>query len=169
MDVKRAPADAHAEALSAIECLRQLTELFTARREQLAEAVGLTEHQWAVLEQTTSEHFMPSMFARSRQSSAAAVSKTLRQLMVKGLVSVVIDEKDGRQRHYELTSKGRRVMEQLRENREAAVLDVWMTFEPKRLRAFTEFAHELSEKLARYSRRADQKTSTSARVKPRDR
>lgn len=157
MAVKSAPPDAHAEALRAIGCLRQLTELFTARREQLAAAVGLTEHQWAVLEQTTSEHFMPSMFARSRQSSAAAVSKTLRQLIDKGLVSAVIDAKDGRQRRYELTPKGRRVMDQLRLNREAAVRDIWMKFEPKRLRAFTEFATELSERLESYSRRADKK------------
>jgi len=166
--VKPALPDAHAEALSAIACLRQLTELFTARREQLADAVDLTEHQWAVLEQTTSEHFMPSMFARSRQSSAAAVSKTLRQLIDKGLVSAAIDAKDGRQRHYALTSKGHRVMEQLRQNREAAVRDVWMTFEPKQLRAFTEFATELSSKLEVYSRRADNKISTLARIKPRD-
>lgn len=154
---KSASSDPHAEALSAIACLRQLTELFSARREQLAAAVDLTEHQWAVLEQTTSEHFMPSMFARSRQSSAAAVSKTLRQLIDKGLVSAAIDEKDGRQRRYELTAKGRRVMDQLRQNREAAVRDIWMKFEPKRLRDFTEFATELSEKLESYSRRADKK------------
>ena len=157
MVAKLSSNDLHAEALAAIACLQQLSELFSARREQLAATVDLTEHQWAVLEQTTSEHFMPSMFARSRQSSAAAVSKTLRQLIDKGLVSVAIDEKDGRQRHYELTPKGRRVMEQLRHSREAAVRDVWMKFEPQRLRAFTEFASELSERLEQYSRRADQK------------
>jgi DNA-binding MarR family transcriptional regulator len=154
---KPTPTDAHAEALRAIGCLRQLTELFTARREQLAAAVGLTEHQWAVLEQTTNEHFMPSMFARSRKSSAAAVSKTLRQLIDKGLVSAAIDANDGRQRHYQLTPKGRRVMDQLRQSREAAVRDVWMKFDPKRLSAFAEFATELSESLERYSRRADKK------------
>jgi DNA-binding MarR family transcriptional regulator len=160
--VTRNPAaDPHAESLAAIACLQQLTELFQARREQLAGEVGLTEHQWAVLEQTTSEHFMPSMFARSRQSSAAAVSKTLRQLIDKGLVLAAIDEKDGRQRHYELTSKGRRVMEQLLQSREAAIRDVWMKFEPKRLRAFSEFASELCERLEQYSRRADQKQGSS--------
>lgn len=147
--------DARAEALSAIACLQQLTELFQSRREQLASEVGLTEHQWAVLEQTTSEHFMPSMFARSRQSSAAAVSKTLRQLIEKGLVSVGIDAKDGRQRRYELTTKGRRIMEQLRQSREAAIRDVWLKFDEKRLHAFTDFATELCEQLERYSRRAD--------------
>lgn len=159
MAAKTTPLDAHAEALSAIAGLRQLTELFQARREQLAAAVDLTEHQWALLEQTTNEHFMPSMFARSRQSSAAAVSKTLRQLIDKGLVSATIDEKDGRQRRYELTTKGRRVMEQLRQNREAAVRDIWMKFDTKRLRAFTEFATELSDRLERYSRRADKNSS----------
>jgi len=110
---------------------------------------------------------MPSMFARSRQSSAAAVSKTLRQLIDKGLVSAAIDEKDGRQRHYELTDKGQRAIGQLRQNREAAVQDIWMTFEPKQLQTFTEFATELCSKLDRYSRRADQ-NNTWARVKPRN-
>lgn len=149
--------DVHAEALSAIARLQQLTELFQARREQLAGEVGLTEHQWAVLELTTNEHFMPSMFARSRQSSAAAVSKTLRQLIDKGLVSAAINARDGRQRRYELTVKGRRVMDQLRKSREVAVNDIWLKFDAKRLRAFTEFATELCEQLERYSRRADNK------------
>jgi DNA-binding MarR family transcriptional regulator len=159
---KSPPRDARAEALSAIAGLRQLTDLFEARREQLAEAVGLTEHQWEVLEQTTNEHFMPSMFARSRKSSAAAVSKTLRQLIDKELVSAVIDENDGRQRRYELTGKGRRVLLQLRQSREEAVRDIWMKFDPKRLRAFTEFAGELSEKLEQYSRRVDKKQQSSS-------
>jgi DNA-binding MarR family transcriptional regulator len=159
---KHPPLDPRAEALSAIACLGRLTALFTARREQLAAAVELTEHQWAVLEQTTSEHFMPSMFARSQQSSAAAVSKTLRQLIDKGLVSAVIDPNDGRQRRYELTAKGRRVMDQLRQSREAAVRDIWMKFEPRRLRAFTAFASELSSKLERYSRRADRTQPTTS-------
>jgi DNA-binding MarR family transcriptional regulator len=158
---KRAVVDAYAESLSAIAYLQQLTQLFQARREQLAAAVGITEHQWAVLEQTTSEQFMPSMFARSQQSSAAAVSKTLRQLIEKGLVSAVIDKKDGRQRRYDLTTKGRRVMDRLRESREAAVRDIWMKFEPARLRAFSGFARELCSKLERYSRRADKKRQVS--------
>lgn len=157
MAANRRPAEAHTEALSAIACLQRLTEVFQARREQLACDVGLTEHQWAVLEQTTSEHFMPSMFARSRRSSAAAVSKTLRQLIDKGLVSAAIDAKDGRQRHYELTAKGRKVMDQLRQSRSAAIRDVWLKFDEKRLRAFSEFAGELCEQLESYSRRADKK------------
>lgn len=157
MAVKTVPPDSYADALRAIGCLQQLAELFAARREQLAATVELTEHQWAVLEQTTREHFMPSMFARSRQSSAAAVSKTLRQLIEKGLVRASIDVNDGRQRHYELTPKGRRVMEQLHQSRELAVRDIWMKFEPKRLRAFAEFATELSERLETFSRRADKK------------
>ncbi|HEY5959418.1 MAG TPA: winged helix DNA-binding protein [Polyangiaceae bacterium] len=159
---KAVPRDVHVEALAAIAGLRQLTDLFQARREQLAETVGLTEHQWEVLEQTTSEHFMPSMFARSRQSSPAAVSKTLRQLIDKELVSAAIDENDGRQRRYELTPKGRRILLQLRQSREAAVRDIWMKFEPKRLRAFTEFAMELSEKLEQYARRADKKQPSAS-------
>ncbi len=65
----------------AIGHLGRLSELFQKRRVQLAESVGLTEHQWGVLEEIALDHFMPSMFARQRESSAAAVSKTLRQLL----------------------------------------------------------------------------------------
>ena len=66
--------------------------------EQLAQSVGLTEHQWGVLEEISTEHFMPSMFARQRDSTPAAVSKTLRQLIDKGLIEVKLNKSDGRQR-----------------------------------------------------------------------
>src|SRR5688572_13926862 len=89
--------------LDSIEQLQRLADLFVQRREQLARAVGLTVQQWHVLEEISDEHFMPSMFARSRESSAAAVSKIIRQLLDKGLVAVAVDAKDGRVRRYTLT------------------------------------------------------------------
>jgi DNA-binding MarR family transcriptional regulator len=82
----------------AIACLGRLADAFRRRREQLALSVGLSDGQWGVLEEISREHFMPSMFAKTRDSSAAAVSKTLRQLLDKDLVSVTLSKSDGRQR-----------------------------------------------------------------------
>jgi len=62
----------------AIEAMTALTEIFERRREVLARDAGITIEQWRVLEEISTEHFIPSMFARSRDSSAAAVSKILR-------------------------------------------------------------------------------------------
>ena len=74
-------------AHQAIEQLQKLSELFQQRRVQLAKTVKLTEQQWRVLEEVSTEHFIPSMFARNRESSPAAVSKIIRQLTEKGLIS----------------------------------------------------------------------------------
>src|SRR6187402_2780311 len=104
-----------------IERLQQLTELFEARRQQLARSVGLTEQQWRVLEEISTAHFIPSLFARDRESSAAAVSKVLRQLIDKELVRVSISDKDARQRDYELSDSGKRVMSELRTRRQHAI------------------------------------------------
>jgi len=82
--------------MPAIACLQLLTDLFAERRQQLARSVGLSDQQWAALEEISSEHFMPSLFARQRESSAAAVSKILRQLLHKDLVSVRLGVRDGR-------------------------------------------------------------------------
>ena len=132
----------------AITQLQRLAELFQRRRAQLAAGVGLTEHQWSVLEEISTEHFMPSMFARQRESSAAAVSKTIRQLIDKGLVSVSLNPNDGRQRNYVLSAKGRDVMRRLRKSREAAIEQVWLKLPIGRVRAFSAFAAELNDKLA---------------------
>lgn len=105
----------------AIASLQRLADLFAARREQLAGEAGLTVQQWRVLEEISGEHFMPSMFARAQESSPAAVSKVLRQLLDKGLVAAAVGERDGRQRRYTLTAKGRRTMEALRASRERAI------------------------------------------------
>lgn len=146
--------------MAAIGELSRLSELFQKRREQLAAQVGLTEHQWGVLEEIATEHFMPSMFARRRESSAAAVSKTLRQLIDKELIAVSVDASDGRQRRYELSSYGRTVLSQLRQYREEAIDHVWKTFGNESLQQFCSFAGELSEKLESLIAREAQKTDT---------
>jgi DNA-binding MarR family transcriptional regulator len=150
MDQKRS-ASVHA----AIACLQRLTEVFQQRRVQLALSVGLSEQQWAVLEQVSSEHFMPSMFARSRESSAAAVSKILRQLVDKGLVTARVDAIDARQRRYELTAGGKKAMATLRRNREKAIESVWMPLPTKDLEHFAEFGTRLTESLEKYTKQGD--------------
>src|SRR5689334_13203234 len=146
-------ADAH----SAIECLGRLASLYQERREQLAESVLLTDQQWGVLEEIATEHFMPSLFARRRDSSPAAVSKILRQLVDKGLVVATIAKVDARQRNYALTAKGKRTMELLRENREAAIRDVWLALDAEGMRAFTAFGKQLIERLEQYASAAPHK------------
>jgi DNA-binding MarR family transcriptional regulator len=131
----------------AIVHLQRLADLFQKRREQLAASVGLTEHQWSVLEEIATEHFMPSMFAKQRQSSAAAVSKTIRQLVNKGLVTVSLASDDARQRRYELTAKGKRAMAELREARQHAIAQVWMKQDPNELSNFNRFAGTLGDAL----------------------
>ena len=69
----------------AIEGLQRLAELFERRRAQLARRVGLSDPQWRVLEEIAREDFMPSLFARRRDAHPAAVSRTLRQLLDRGL------------------------------------------------------------------------------------
>lgn len=131
----------------AIGQLGRLSELFQKRRVQLAESVGLTEHQWGVLEEVALDHFMPSMFARQRESSAAAVSKTLRQLLSKDLIAVSVDANDGRQRKYELTVTGKQVLERLRHYRQEAIRRVWEHFEPAELERFIAFSRVLGDGL----------------------
>lgn len=139
-----------AETLEAIRSLQQLTELFGQRRRQLAREVDLTETQWELLEEVAEEHFMPSMFARQRSCSPAAVSRTLRQLQERGLVRASIGAEDARQRRYRLTARGRRLLERLRESRARAIAAIWEPFPAARLVAFRRFADELAERLERY-------------------
>jgi DNA-binding MarR family transcriptional regulator len=139
-----------AEAHAAIACLQRLTEAFAGRRQQLAQSVGLSEGQWGVLEEIATQHFMPSMFAKSRASSAAAVSKTLRQLLGKGLVSVGLAPHDGRQRTYVLTAKGKRVLEVLRQERELAIAEIWLTLDAAQMKSFVAFGNQLSDRLEHY-------------------
>jgi DNA-binding MarR family transcriptional regulator len=140
--------DVHA----AVDCLGRLTEIFRQRRQQLAADVGLTEQQWSVLDEIEQADFMPSMFARRRESSAAAVSKILRQLLDKELVVVSLKEGDGRQRNYELSPQGKRTLDRLREQRQHAISEVWLELDSDQLTAFTRFGDELIERLERYSK-----------------
>jgi DNA-binding MarR family transcriptional regulator len=142
-----------AEIHAAIEKLSRLTELFQERREQLASAAGLTDAQWGVLEEVSTERFMPSMFAKDQASSCASVSKVLRQLLDRGLVRVAISPKDGRQRDYALTREGRAVLDRLRAEREKAIAAIWTKFEPDDLERFNAFAGDLIERLSTYARK----------------
>jgi DNA-binding MarR family transcriptional regulator len=135
----------------AIGHLGRLSDLFQKRRVQLAESVGLTEHQWGVLEEVALDHFMPSMFARQRESSAAAVSKTLRQLLSKELIAVSVDANDGRQRKYELTTSGKQVLERLRHYRQEAIRRVWENLDEGELERFCTFARVLGDGLEELS------------------
>lgn len=146
MDEKRA-ASVHA----AIACLQRMTDVFQQRRLQLAQSVGLSDQQWAVLEEVSSEHFMPSMFAKSRESSAAAVSKILRQLVDKELIVARVDADDARQRRYELTAQGKKTMTLLRKNRERAVEAIWMPLPTEDLDAFTRFGTRIMESMESYA------------------
>lgn len=137
--------------INSIRELQRLADLFAHRREQLARSVGLSVQQWRILEEISDEHFMPSMFARQRVSSAAAVSKIIRQLIDKRLVDVAVDGNDGRVRRYTLTPEGHRVMERLRHNRHNAMETIWSGLEAEQLQEFQKFATELSDRLEQYS------------------
>lgn len=147
MATKRATQD---EVYAAIAGLQRLADAFWRRREELASSVGLTEGQWGVLEEIATQHFMPSMFARTRSSSAAAVSKTLRQLIDKGFIRSSLSAIDGRQRHYELTAKGDKLMDALRAERERAIATIWHPLGRDEISAFTHFATTLAERLETY-------------------
>ncbi len=132
----------------AIEVLGHLAELFRQRREQLAAEAGLTDQQWEVLEEISTDHFMPTMFAQKRESSAAAVSKIVRQLVDKGFVTVRVSSGDARHREYALTARGRRVIEGLRQSRAEAIERVWLPFDPAELDSFIAFGTTLGHRLA---------------------
>jgi DNA-binding MarR family transcriptional regulator len=143
-------------AHQAIEHLQKLTELFQHRRVQLAKAVKLTEQQWRVLEEISTEHFIPSMFARNRESSPAAVSKIIRQLTEKGLINVSISSIDGRQRQYVLTAKGKKLMETIRIRRLQAIDSIWMRFDQKELDQFNRFSTRLIKSIETYTAKEEQ-------------
>lgn len=152
---RREQADEKAVTLvhASIARLQRLSDLFVARREELARRVGLTEQQWRVLEEISTEHFIPSMFARSQDSSAAAVSKVLRQLLDKDLVRVSISENDGRQRAYELSPAGKRAMTRLRKLRQDAIEDVWLALPQDELARWSELSREIIERIEQHAER----------------
>jgi DNA-binding MarR family transcriptional regulator len=140
------------EVHEAIGRLQRLAELFHQRRAQLAQGAGLTEAQWEVLERIASEHFMPSLFARHRESSPPAVSRIIRQLLRKKLITVSVSDTDGRQRRYQLTARGQKTLDALRAMRSRAIDAVWMHLDPRALATFTQFSGELIRRLEAYAR-----------------
>jgi DNA-binding MarR family transcriptional regulator len=146
------------EIHGAIGCLQRLTDMFEERRAQLAQGVGLTAQQWHVLEEISTEHFMPSMFARRRESSAAAVSKILRQLSDKRLISASVSKEDARQRKYGLTARGEDVMRRIRKSRMDAIQKVWQPLARADVQEFTQISARLLERLETYARASDEKT-----------
>lgn len=148
MGNKATPSSA---VVDAIESLQRLTEAFVLRREQLARSVGLTEAQWRVVEEISTEHFMPSMFARRRECSAAAISKILRQLLDRDLIQVAIGQRDARQREYSLSASGKRLVVRLRREREKAIDSVWRELPERELTRFSSFSGDLADRLEAYA------------------
>ncbi len=139
---------------AAIARLQRLTDLFQERREQLASHAGLTEAQWSVLEEISTEHFMPSMFAKDQASSRAAVSKVIRQLLDRGLVRVAISAADGRQRDYALTAAGKAALARVRSERQQAIDTIWMRLDPAALERFSDFSADLIARIERHAARS---------------
>lgn len=135
----------------AISALQRLADAFLERREQLASDAGLTAYQWRLLEEISTEQFMPSLFARERSRSPAAVSKTLRLLLDRELVSVSVRAADGRQREYKLTRAGRRILARLAASRSRAIDSVWRDLDRRDLIRFAAFGEELGRRLDRYA------------------
>ena len=142
---------------TAIANLQRLADTFTERRRQLAAGIDLTEGQWRVLEEVGDEDFLPSLFARRRSITPAAVSRTLRQLLQRGLVSSGIGAEDGRQRRYQLTARGRRALAEVAAARAAAVAEVWAEIPRGDLETFSRVSGELAERLERYAEAIDTK------------
>ena len=142
------------EIHQAIAALQRLCELFALRRQQLAADAGLTESQWRLLEEIADESFMPSMFARRRACTPAAISRGLRSLLERDWVTAEIASGDARQRRYRLTAQGRRVLDRLRRGRERAIAAVWHDFDARALRGFVSFAGELADHLEAYARQS---------------
>jgi DNA-binding MarR family transcriptional regulator len=136
---------------AAIAALQRLAELFLERRRQLAREVGLSEAEWRLLEEIAAERFMPSLFARRRERTAASVSRVLRGLVDAGLVRASVGESDARQRVYRLTARGRERMAQLEERREQAIIAVWRRLGGAELAEFERFASALADALERYA------------------
>jgi DNA-binding MarR family transcriptional regulator len=139
------------ETAIAIANLQRLAAVFTDRRRQLAAGIDLTEAQWRVLEEVGDENFLPSLFARRRSITAAAVSRTLRQLLQRDLVRCGIGTEDGRQRRYALTARGRRALVEVAAARAQAVEEVWARIPRRDLATFSRVSGELAERLERYA------------------
>lgn len=150
--------ESRSAALDAVATLGRLVTVFAERRKQLAESVGLTDQQWQALEEVQTEHFMPSLFAHKRETTAAAVSKILRQLSEKGLIQASVSTVDARQRAYSVTDKGRGLLTTLRAERERAIREVWLQFELGELRTWSGLGQRLAERLERLAAEYGKKT-----------
>ena len=140
------------EVAGAIEVLGCLADLFAERREQIARRAGITVGEWRVLERIAGGGFLPSMFARERESTRAAVSRTLRGLLERGAVQVEVSRADGRQRSYSLTASGRRLLRSVETQRRRAVDAVWGGMDPDRLREFTDFGCQIAGRMEKHAR-----------------
>ncbi|GEM_PF-363759 len=138
-------------ALQCVEVLGRLAALFEERRRQLAEGGALTVQQWQALEEVALEHFMPSLFAQRRASSAAAVSKILRQLTDKGLITAHVSEKDGRQRQYVVTADGQKILTRVREERQRVIDELWLQLSREDLQSFYSVGSVLAEQLDKWA------------------
>jgi DNA-binding MarR family transcriptional regulator len=144
-----------------IASLGRLADLFRRRRTALAAEVGLTEAEWRVLEEIATEHFLPSLFARDRACSPAAVSKLLRGLAERGIVAAQVGADDARRRPYRLTARGRALLTRLRASRRRAIGAIWRTLPEAEVARFADFADELAGRMEawlgddpRYARRS---------------
>lgn len=135
------------ETFDAIDALLRLSELVERRRRQLARGAGLTDPQWRVLEGIEHERFMPSLFARDRETARASVSRTLGQLQQRGWIRASIAPGDRRQRSYGLTARGRQLLGRLQKSREEALEAVWDALPAGELADFARFAGLLADRL----------------------
>ena len=134
----------------AIAALQRLSDLFGERRGQIAHEAGLSVPQWRILEEVATEHFMPSLFARHRAVTPAAVSKLVRALLERDLIRASIAEGDRRQRTYVLTASGRRLLDRVRRARQSAIDEVWADLPVSKLRDFARFGETLASRLETY-------------------
>jgi DNA-binding MarR family transcriptional regulator len=91
------------------------------------------------------------MFARTSESSPPAVSRLIRQLMDRDLITVSVAAEDGRQRRYALTAAGRRLLDRLRAARARAIDTVWMDLPAGQVGAFVRFSDVLIPRLEAYA------------------
>ncbi len=141
------------EVRRAIAALQKLADLLAERRAQLAHEAGLSEPQWRLLEEIAAPGFLPSLFARRTDVSAAAVSKVLRQLLEKDLVAVSISDKDARQRDYTPTARGRKALARIETARQDAVRTIWSALAPRDVSRFADLSEELAARLGGYARK----------------
>ena len=137
----------------AIAALQRLSDLFGERRAQIAREAKLSVPQWRILEEIATEHFMPSMFARRRAVTPAAVSKLVRALLERNLIRSSIAEGDRRQRRYVLTVSGRRLLARVREVRQSAIDEIWADLPVSELSEFARFGERLASRLEAYGDR----------------